>query len=311
MAKKIYSKAIKKLDEQISDLKNSSLNSDDSVTPVVTKKELKEGIEKKSKSATKSGSTKKKTTKKSTTTKKTSTTKTSKTKRTTTKKTTRKKEVKDDVIVVPSKTEKKKSTVKKIDKALRDDIVVTPNDSSKKKITKKKEEKKEKAEKDEVVVVNDDVKDSSLENDKLDEYKFVSELEEDITNGKYIDKAKALIDKANKKSNIKRKRKGKNKYIIDLESTREYQNLERDLRSLYDKTNDIIDEIDSNKINEDTKTVDVISDIVISDTNKKEKKGLLDYLNQKVLNVIIAILLAVFIIMLIVVIGIVIYVSTV
>ena len=38
MAKKIYSTAIKKLDDQINELKKSSLSSDDPVTPVATKK---------------------------------------------------------------------------------------------------------------------------------------------------------------------------------------------------------------------------------------------------------------------------------
>ena len=106
---------------------------------------------------------------------------------------------------------------------------------------------------------------------------------------------------------VKRKRKGKNKYIIDLESTREYKDLERDLRSLYDKTNDIIDDIDKTSKDE---VVD-IDKLDIHDKEIEEKKGILDHISQKVLNVFIAVLSVIFIILLIIVIGFIIYVSTV
>lgn len=346
MAKKSSTNAVKKLDKQINELKKKS-NSKEEKTPVVSKKELKDGIEKAKNTSTtkknikKSSSTKKTIAKKSTSSKtpskkKTATKKTTTKKtvtKTTTKKSTAKKatpKVKKEAIIVAPEKPIKEEKVVKIDKAVRDDVVVAPS--------KKKEDIiKDKPLKDDVLVTPDkDEKDRKVDDKKdisdgekvkrilrkekkfefvqeeqkedNDDYKFADDIENDINNGKYIDKAKILIDKSNVDKKIfKRKRKGKNKYIIDLESTKEYKDLERDLRSLYDKTNDIIDDIDK-PVRDDI--VD-INKLDIHDNEIEEKKGILDHISQKVLNVFIAILSVIFIILLIVVIGFIIYVSTV
>ena len=339
MAKKSSTNAVKKLDKQINELKKNS-SSKDEKTPVVSKKELKDGIEKAKKASTTKKTTKKSSGTKKTTAKKSTTSKTTSKKKTTTKKTTAKKTTtkksstkkttakkvapkakKEAVIVAPEKPVKIEEKVEKIDKPVRDDVVVTPS--------KKKEDNtsKEKTVKDDVLVTPEkkDIsegekakkilrKEKKFEfvqdekKDNIEDYTFADDIENDINNGKYIDKAKILIDKSNEdKKKVKRKRKGKNKYIIDLESTREYKDLERDLRSLYDKTNDIIDDIDK-PVRDDI--VD-INKLDIHDNEVPEKKGILDHISQKVLNVFIAILSVIFIILLIGVIGFIIYVSTV
>ena len=339
MAKKSSTNAVKKIDKQIEKLKENVSDIDDK-TPVITKKELKKEIEKKiGKSTTKKATTKKKTTTKKDSTK--STTKKTTTKKTTTKKGTTKKSTtkvkKDDIIVAPAKKIKAERPKKKEDKAVRDKVVVTPTKAKKKTTTNKKTNTK----KDDIIVVpkkdeivndeKEDIKEDVSEstkvkrilnkekkfefveednnNEEIDDYKFVEEIEDDITNGKYINKAKILIDKSEKDNKVKRKRKGKNKYVIDLESTREYKDLERDLRSLYDKTNDIIEDID--KPQDLSKTVKNINDLVITDVESTEKSGVLDRISQKALNLFVTVLSIVFIILLIVVIAFVIYISTV
>ena len=343
MAKKSSTNAVKKIDKQIDELKKNS-NSKDDKTPVVSKKELKEGIEKAKKTVSskkttnsKKGSTKKASTTKKTTAKKTTGSKTTKKRKTTSKKTTTKAK-KEAVIVVPTKDVKPEKPVKKVDKPVRDDVVVTPSKNKKKKTPEKKNDSvkddvlvtPDKSEKKEAAKTEVESKKEISESEKtkrifskekkfqfvqdtkeedIEEYKFAEDIENDINNGKYIDKAKILIDKSNegKTNKVKRKRKGKNKYIIDLESTREYKDLERDLRSLYDKTNDIIDDIDKTSKDE---VVD-IDKLDIHDKEIEEKKGILDHISQKVLNVFIAVLSVIFIILLIIVIGFIIYVSTV
>ena len=343
MAKKSSTNAVKKLDKQIDELKKNS-NSKDDKTPVVSKKELKEGIEKAKKivsskktTNSKKGSTKKASTTKKTTAKKTTGSKTTKKRKTTSKKTTTKAK-KEAVIVVPTKDVKPEKPVKKVDKPVRDDVVVTPSKKKKKKTPEKKNDSvkddvlvtPDKSEKKEAAKTEVESKKEISESEKtkrilskekkfqfvqdtkeedIEEYKFAEDIENDINNGKYIDKAKILIDKSNegKTNKVKRKRKGKNKYIIDLESTREYKDLERDLRSLYDKTNDIIDDIDKPSKDE---IIDNKLDIHEKD-DEEEKKGFLDHISQKVLNVFIAVLSVIFIILLIIVIGFIIYVSTV
>ena len=343
MAKKSSTNAVKKIDKQIDELKKNS-NSKDDKTPVVSKKELKEGIEKAKKivsskktTNSKKGSTKKASTTKKTTAKKTTGSKTTKKRKTTSKKTTTKAK-KEAVIVVPTKDVKPEEPVKKVDKPVRDDVVVTPSKNKKKKTPEKKNDSvkddvlvtPDKSEKKEAAKTEVESKKEISESEKtkrilskekkfqfvqdtkeedIEEYKFAEDIENDINNGKYIDKAKILIDKSNegKTNKVKRKRKGKNKYIIDLESTREYKDLERDLRSLYDKTNDIIDDIDKTSKDE---VVD-IDKLDIHDKEIEEKKGILDHISQKVLNVFIAVLSVIFIILLIIVIGFIIYVSTV
>ena len=140
------------------------------------------------------------------------------------------------------------------------------------------------------------------------------EIEEDITNGKYIDAAKALINKNDTPSKkVKRKRKGKNKYVIDIKSSNEYDSLEKDLRSLYEKTNDIIDDIDNKKVEDKLpeKSIKLIDEVVVADSIiNKEKKSLLDLISQKFLNITILVLLIIFTIMLIGVIAFIIFVST-
>lgn len=339
MAKKSSTNAVKKIDKQIEKLKENVSDIDDK-TPVITKKELKKEIEKKSgKSTTKKATTKKKTTTKKDSTK--STTKKTTTKKTTTKKGTTKKTntkvKKDDIIVAPAKKIKAEKPKKTDDKAVRDKVVVTPTKAKKKTTTNKKTTTKKEdiivvPKKDEIVndkkedikeelsdstkvkrILNKEKKFELVEddnnNEEIDDYKFVEEIEDDITNGKYINKAKILIDKSEKDNKVKRKRKGKNKYVIDLESTREYKDLERDLRSLYDKTNDIIEDID--KPQDLEKTVKSINGLVITDVEAPEKRSALDRVSQKVLNTFVAVLSIVFIILLIVVIAFVIYISTV
>lgn len=339
MAKKSSTNAVKKIDKQIEKLKENVSDIDDK-TPVITKKELKKEIEKKSgKSTTKKATTKKKITTKKDSTK--STTKKTTTKKTTTKKGTTKKSTtkvkKDDIIVAPAKKIKAEKLKKTDDKAVRDKVVVTPTKAKKKTTTNKKTTTKKEdiivvPKKDEIVndkkedikeelsdstkvkrILNKEKKFELVEednnNEEIDDYKFVEEIEDDITNGKYISKAKILIDKSEKDNKVKRKRKGKNKYVIDLESTREYKDLERDLRSLYDKTNDIIEDID--KPQDLEKTVKSINGLVITDVEAPEKRSALDRISQKVLNKFVVVLSIVFIILLIVVIAFVIYISTV
>lgn len=349
MAKKSSTNAVKKLDKQINDLKKNS-SSIEEKTPAISKKELKEGIEKAKVASTtkktkKSSGAKKSTTKKTANSKTTSRKKTTAKKKTATKNATAKKSTtkktpsskvtskikKDAVVIAPDKPVKLEEKKEKIDKPIRDEIVVTPSEKDDSTVFK------DEAVKDEVLVAPDKkekTKDSDSKNDisvgekskrilrkekkfefvqekkeeKIDSHTIADDIENDINNGKYIDKAKILIDKSssgNKK--VKRKRKGKNKYIIDLESTREYKDLERDLRSLYDKTNDIIDDIDRPVRDE---IVD-INKLDIHNKDIEEKKGILDRISQKVLNIFIAILSVIFIILLIVVIGFIIYVSTV
>lgn len=226
------------------------------------------------------------------------------------------KNIRDDIIVSDSKKKANSSKKSKSDsKKIRDDIIVSDKG---KKETKLDEKDSKKNIRDNIEILsgnkrtNSIVPDVSSDNGDIKEEnldKIANELEEDITNGKYIEKAKILIQKEkNEKNKVKRKRKGKNKYVIDLEATKEYKNLERDLRSLYDKTNDIIDEIDTKDVD---KEVTVIEDLIVSDTDINEKKGLLDYISQKVLNVIILFLSIIFCILLVGVICFIIYVSTV
>lgn len=350
MANKSSTNAVKKLDKQIDELKKNS-NSKDDKTPVVSKKELKEGIEKAKKtvSSKKTNAKKSSTTKKKSSTKKGSTTKKTIAKKTTTgSKTTKKKETttrktttrakKEAVIIVPTKDVKPEEAVKKVDKPVRDDVVVTPSKKKKKTPEKKidsvkddvlvtpeksekKNESKTEVENNKEISEGDRAKKilskekkfqllQDTKEDDIEAYKFAEDIENDINNGKYIDKAKILLDKSNEDKNnkVKRKRKGKNKYIIDLESTREYKDLERDLRSLYDKTNDIIDDLDKPSKDE---IIDINKLEIHEKDDEEEKKDFLGHISQKVLNVFIAILSIIFIILLIIVIGFIIYVSTV
>ena len=255
--------------------------------------------------------------------------------------------VKDKVVVVsdtrkPKKT--KTTTLEKTKDNVKDKIVIveeTPRVNIKKELTEGEKAKKllNRKKKFEFLDVNND--------DEKDKEVIASEIENDIINGKYIDKAKALINKSNN-DKIKKIRKRKGKYVIDISSSKEYNELERDLRSLYDKTNDIVDEISSSNYNNKNdikidkkeqklkdkllrkeekykkrKEKKIIKKEKLNEERKKnyknvddseqikEKKTLLDYISQKVLNVFIAILSVIFSILLIGVIAFIIYVSTV
>ena len=291
MAKKSSSNAVKKIDEQIDKIKKSSKkHSKDDKTIVVSKSELKKGIEKVTKQNSKAVETTSKSSKSST---------------------SKSRNVRDKVIVAPKK---KTTTAKKITKNVRSKVVVVPKKNTNNKTRSKKDSNKQV--RDKVVVTPLKKSDDKLLEEELvvDSKVKALEIEEDITNGKYIDAAKALINKNDTPSKkVKRKRKGKNKYVIDIKSSNEYDSLEKDLRSLYEKTNDIIDDIDNKKVEDKLpeKSIKLIDEVVVADSSiNKEKKSLLDLISQKFLNITILVLLIIFTIMLIGVIAFIIFVST-
>lgn len=291
MAKKSSSNAVKKIDEQIDKIKKSSKkHSKDDKTIVVSKSELKKGIEKVTKQNSKAVETTSKSSKSST---------------------SKSRNVRDKVIVAPKK---KTTTAKKSTKNVRSKVVVVPKKNTNNKIRSKKGSNKQV--RDKVVVTPLKKSDDKLLEEELvvDSKVKALEIEEDITNGKYIDAAKALINKNDTPSKkVKRKRKGKNKYVIDIKSSNEYDSLEKDLRSLYEKTNDIIDDIDNKKVEDKLpeKSIKLIDEVVVADSIiNKEKKSLLDLISQKFLNITILVLLIIFTIMLIGVIAFIIFVST-
>lgn len=291
MAKKSSSNAVKKIDEQIDKIKKSSKkHSKDDKTIVVSKSELKKGIEKVTKQNSKAVETTSKSSKSST---------------------SKSRNVRDKVIVAPKK---KTTTAKKSTKNVRSKVVVVPKKNTNNKIRSKKGSNKQV--RDKVVVTPLKKSDDKLLEEELvvDSKVKALEIEEDITNGKYIDAAKALINKNDTPSKkVKRKRKGKNKYVIDIKSSNEYDSLEKDLRSLYEKTNDIIDDIDNKKVEDKLpeKSIKLIDEVVVADSSiNKEKKSLLDLISQKFLNITILVLLIIFTIMLIGVIAFIIFVST-
>lgn len=291
MAKKSSSNAVKKIDEQIDKIKKSSKkHSKDDKTIVVSKSELKKGIEKATKQNSKAVETTSKSSKSST---------------------SKSRNVRDKVIVAPKK---KTTTAKKSTKNVRSKVVVVPKKNTNNKTRSKKGSNKQV--RDKVVVTPLKKSDDKLLEEELvvDSKVKALEIEEDITNGKYIDAAKALINKNDTPSKkVKRKRKGKNKYVIDIKSSNEYDFLEKDLRSLYEKTNDIIDDIDNKKVEDKLpeKSIKLIDEVVVADSSiNKEKKSLLDLISQKFLNITILVLLIIFTIMLIGVIAFIIFVST-
>ena len=291
MAKKSSSNAVKKIDEQIDKIKKSSKkHSKDDKTIVVSKSELKKGIEKATKQNSKAVETTSKSSKSFT---------------------SKSRNVRDKVIVAPKK---KTTTAKKSTKNVRSKVVVVPKKNTNNKIRSKKGSNKQV--RDKVVVTPLKKSDDKLLEEELvvDSKVKALEIEEDITNGKYIDAAKALINKNDTPSKkVKRKRKGKNKYVIDIKSSKEYDSLEKDLRSLYEKTNDIIDDIDNKKVEDKLpeKSIKLIDEVVVADSSiNKEKKSLLDLISQKFLNITILVLLIIFTIMLIGVIAFIIFVST-
>lgn len=150
--------------------------------------------------------------------------------------------------------------------------------------------------------------------DLLDDYKIIDEFEEDI----YKDKKKEDSSKSIFSKNKKR--------IINSSKKSSYRELESDLRSLYDKVNDVVSDIDhndrkkiikdnidlndrnKNKLKENYK--DKIEEYEIDYDIKPEKPSLLDHISQKVLNFFLIFLLIIFTGMTIAFIWFLIYVST-
>ena len=85
-------------------------------------------------------------------------------------------------------------------------------------------------------------------------------------------------------------------------------NLEKEMRSLYDRVNDIVEDIEYEK------TIIKNQDIILSDIKIKEKepeeKSTLDNINSSVLNKILLILFIIFMILFIIFLGFAIFVST-
>ena len=172
--------------------------------------------------------------------------------------------------------------------------------------------------KDEVLIVeNNDKEDNTSTNIRLnnveitddiikDRGKIASEIEEDIVNGNYIDTAKEIVN--SKSKSFKKVRKGKKKYIISIDSTKDYDVLAKDIRSLYNKKEEIIEDVSksSKRIKKEKKKKKVIED----DDETNGRKTLLDYISQKFLNIVILILSVIFVLLLIWVIGMIIYIST-
>ena len=85
-------------------------------------------------------------------------------------------------------------------------------------------------------------------------------------------------------------------------------NLEKEMRSLYDRVNDIVEDIEYEK------TIIKNQDIILSDIKIKEKepeeKSTLDNINSSVLNKILLILFIIFMVLFIIFLGFAIFVST-
>lgn len=168
--------------------------------------------------------------------------------------------------------------------------------------------------------------------DKLDEYKIVKDFEKDIPAKK---KTEA------KKQDFSRKRKGKG-YVVHIRKKPTYQELESDLRQLYDKVNDVVGDIDENVDREEfpvskkptkkksgfslfkkkektekkekpvvkTKKIKVTKKPVVEEVIPGERPSILDHISQKVLNFFLIVLFTIFFLMVIAFIVFVIYVST-
>lgn len=171
--------------------------------------------------------------------------------------------------------------------------------------------------------------------DKLDSYKIINEFEEDIYKDREIDNKNT--NNVHKSSvNIFKKKRD---VISDTPKSTSYNELENDLRSLYDKVNDVVSDFGyEEKYTPSKRTIDkniskknvkVKNDIpkkplprkpienkqrekttFIENDVKPEKKILLDYINQKVLNFFLILLLLIFTGMTIAFVWFLIYVST-
>lgn len=345
MAKKTSQNAVKQIDRQIDLIKSSNKKSTQDDTVTIDKTDLKKKVSKSSntKSSNKGRSTSSSRDKIEIPSEKRSTN--------TKKKSSTSKNVRGEVVVAPQKkktaSKKKTATNSTKNKSVRGEVIVTPtkvrNKSSKKVVTNKVDpkqlnenveeiindiEKSEKEIKDKI-----DIKKSEEENkkeisssdskkkelsekeydelkldkpinlddiDKLEDYKIVSEFEKDIAKKKSIDN--------NKKSK---------KNLINIPKRSSYKELEADLRSLYEKVNDVVKDIDTpsekkkNEVVDNKKTKYTPKYIPVEEEDSRpEKKSILDYISQKFLNVVLALLFIIFFIMVIAFIWFIIYVST-
>lgn len=178
--------------------------------------------------------------------------------------------------------------------------------------------------------IKDEIEVLSLEQTK----DLIEEFEQDIQEEKIKKQVQDLLNKQQRRT-AKKKRKGKKKYIIDVKSKKDFSMLEDDLRSLYDKVNDIVEdtkeiEILSGDTKEieildgDTKEIEVLDgdtkeiEVLTGDTKqlepiKEEKKGrklLIDYISQKVLNFFLIFFFVIFLALFIAFIWLVVYVCT-
>lgn len=124
--------------------------------------------------------------------------------------------------------------------------------------------------------------------EKYEEYKILDEFKNDIDNGK--------------KSKIVQTQKN-GKHFIHVKPKKTYTTLEKDLRSLYEKANDVIDEPSDNL------EVEIFDDVEVEKEGRK-RFSILDHISQKVLNFFMIFLFIIFLLMLIGFIAFVIYVST-
>lgn len=399
MAKKSGTNAVKKIDEQINELKSNSTDLDMDTFPIK-----------------KTSSTKKTSTTKKTTTKKTSRDKVvvapAKTRKTTTTKKTTAKNVRGGV-VAPKKTTKT-STTKTIDrekvknnlknkkekvevvasrekrkKDLAEEVnkILEINDETDIKVEspkfiqeeKPKDEKKPEVFEDKIKSLEDQKEiSSSTTKDSLDDVDVIkfdkkeevkpkkSQLKKKLTDKEYEDlKLEKPIDldqidkieeydivedfkkdvpvkkSVPKKQEFTRKRKGKG-YVVNIKKKQTYQELESDLRSLYDKVNSVVGDFDENVPTEKNivkkakkqlpifsifkkktskkaeqkvivppvKKTKVVRETVIADTDRGERPSVLDYISQRVLNFFLAVLFTIFVIMVIAFVAFIIYVST-
>lgn len=170
--------------------------------------------------------------------------------------------------------------------------------------------------------------------DKIEEFKIVEDFEKDIP-------VKKKVEKGFKQQDFTRKRKGKG-YVVNIKKKPTYQELEHDLRGLYDKVNDVVEDFDGTSSGEDyvpvpkkvakkkfqlpvlfkkknkpvkeeskvVKKTRVVKETVIADNEPKERPSILDRISQKVLNFFLIVLFIIFFLMVIAFIAFVIYVST-
>lgn len=356
MAKKTSRNAVKKIDSQIDmiDADSKKKNNDDSVT--LGKTELK-------KSVSRSSSTKKSTTSRSSkTTKKSPVKKSSKTSGKSTVKPSIKKEenVRDNIVVTPTKNTVKKETATK---SVRGEVVVAPEKKSKTTTVKKTPAKKNV--RGEVVIaptkkrrttkrivnevdpkqldenVQNIIKDIEKQESKTkEEEKVVNPVDSDI-NKVVVEEPKKVevsyddwkldkpidldsIDKFEDKSIIdefeadifkmrnaaSKKSKKKNKYIINYHEKKvsSYSELEKDLRSLYDKVNDVVKDFSDYK--KPYKSKSAKDNLEVEEDTFDNSPSLLDFVNQKVLNVFLILLSIIFIAMCVAFVWFIIFVST-